>query len=135
MSGVYEDWNHLTVVEKIYLVTHPLNAARIKTSKNDAFQETSKRFGYNGHNDKTDAFRHCFWSAILARDIGYLDAWIYTTAHESDPKNPAGEKKMDLANNLVGLKIGKFCSLSDSNAELSNKCYEALQKGQLLTSP
>ncbi|WP_433963224.1 DUF6973 domain-containing protein [Vibrio parahaemolyticus] len=36
-----------------------------KKAKDVAFFETESRFGINGHNDKSDAFRHCYWSARL----------------------------------------------------------------------
>jgi hypothetical protein len=131
MSGIYEEWHGLTVAEQLLLTAHPLNALIIKQSKPTAFAEAKKRFGINGHNDSSDAFRHCFWAAILARDIGYLDAWAFTTAHESAPGNPADEKAMDLHNNSVGLNLGSYWFIADSNAELSNMCYEAYQKGEL----
>jgi len=136
VDTAYEEFSKLTPAEKVFIATHPLQAMTIKGSKGTAFNETQKRFGVNGHNDSTDAFRHCFWSAILSRDIGYLNAWEFTTAHESDPNNPADEKKMDLHNNSVGLKIGNALPFfGKSNAELSNLCYMALIQGKLITSP
>ncbi|EPP5335791.1 DUF6973 domain-containing protein [Vibrio harveyi] len=56
-----------------------------KRSERCCFFETESRFGINGHNDKSDAFHHCFWSAMLARDIGYKNALEFTTAHEDFP--------------------------------------------------
>lgn len=136
MSTLYNQWSKLTTAEKLLIAAHPVDAVYLRGSKDTAFEETAKRFGVNGRNDRSDAFRHCFWSALLARDIGYLDAWAFTTAHESDPGNPAGEKKMDLHNNSVGLKIGSdYYFFSDSDDELSNSCYQALLDGKLITSP
>ena len=56
-----------------------------------AFAETQRRVGIDGHNDKSDAFRHCFWSAILSRELGFMNALEFTTAHESSPTNPPNE--------------------------------------------
>ena len=56
-------------------------------SRDIAYSETTKRFGHNGRNDKSYAFRHCFWSATLSRDIGYKNALEFTNAHESSPLN------------------------------------------------
>ncbi len=112
-SSLYDKYDHLTDDEKSYFKTHP--------------RQTTKRFGHNGRNDKSDAFRHCFWSATLSRDIGYKNALEFTNAHESSPLNIAKEKTMDL-NNSVGLRIG--ISKSD-NTKLSKLCNDALNAGKL----
>jgi len=139
MSSSYDQWTRLTMSEKLYLATNPLHALIIKDSKDTAYNETKKRFGKNGRNDRSDAFRHCFWSAILSRDIGYMNAFMFTTAHESRPDNDPKEKEMDLHNNKVGLEIGRqffyvttaFGRLFSSDNEISNKCFAALQAGKL----
>lgn len=118
----------LTPAEKTYVKMHPLNASYIAWNKDIAFDETVRRFGKNGHNDSSDAFRHCYWSALLARDIGEADAKEFTDLHESSPSNPAAEKSMDIANNLVGIEIGKK---GGSDGQLSTKCYDALGSGRL----
>jgi hypothetical protein len=127
-SSVIEQFQRLTRDEKIFILMYPEYAAAIKESKATAYAETRRRFGRNGQNDRSDAFRHCFWSAILSRDIGYSAALRFTTAHESSPTNDPAEKKMDLHNNTVGLKIGRA---KGSNHSLSNRCMAALNAGQL----
>ena len=62
----------------------------------------------SGRNTVSDAFRHCFWSALPARDIGYASALRYTNAHEAFAGNFGCEKIMDLHNNAVGLRISRF---------------------------
>ncbi|PXF31500.1 hypothetical protein WH50_09570 [Pokkaliibacter plantistimulans] len=119
---------HLTDAEKKYLTSHPHHAFAIRAAKDKAFAETVTRFSRNGRNDKSDAFRHCYWTALLARDIGHANAQRFTTAHESDPNNPANEKSMDLHNNAVGLSIG--LSMAD-DAKLSQQCMNALLAGRL----
>ena len=137
--GAYDQWNKLTPAEKAVLAwltsQNPAAPLIIKNSKDTAFAETSLRFGKNGHNDRSDAFRHCFWSSLLSRDLGFFGAKAFTDAHESDPANPPGEKAMDLHNNAVGLKIGFFYFIPDSNSALSEKCFKALQNGELQTAP
>lgn len=127
-SSLYDKYEHLTDAEKDYIKTHPHHVTIIMESRNIAYAETTKRFGYNGRNDKSDAFRHCFWSATLARDIGFNNALDFTNAHESSPLNIATEKAMDLHNNSVGLKIG--LSMLD-NTKLSKMCSDALLSGKL----
>lgn len=135
--GAYEQWSNLTPAEKAVIaamMSNPLTVPKvplIKMSKDTAYNETIRRFGRNGRNDRTDAFRHCFWSSVLSRDIGYFWAKAFTDAHETNPDNPADEKEMDLHNNSVGLKIGFYYFIPDSNTSLSDKCNKALENGEL----
>jgi len=135
--GAYEQWSNLTPAEKMVItamMSNPLTVVKvplIKMSKDTAYNETIRRFGRNGRNDRTDAFRHCFWSSVLSRDIGYYWAKLFTDAHETNPDNPADEKEMDLHNNSVGLKIGFYYFIPDSNTNLSDKCNKALENGEL----
>ena len=64
MADEYKQWEKLTPMEKLYIATNPHHAFAIRASKKKAFAETLNRFGHNGHNDESDAFRHCFWSSI-----------------------------------------------------------------------
>lgn len=124
MSG----YSTLTEGEKRYVKRHPVNAYKISECKNKAVAETRKRFGHNGRNDRSDAFRHCFWSALLAREIGYQQALEFTTLHESQPGNELKEKIMDLHNNSVGADIGRN---GGSDEMLSLRSIEALKQGKL----
>ncbi len=126
--SVYEQFKQLTPQEKQYILAHPNHAPAIKSSKEKAFMETTKHFGRNGRNDKSDAFRHCYWSALLARDIGHSGAFHFTTAHESSTLNSRDERNMDLHNNKVGLAIG---ASGGSDEHLSHLCMAALSGGRL----
>jgi hypothetical protein len=127
-SSAIQQFLQLTRDEKIYILMYPEHAAAIKASKETAYAETRRRFGRNGHNDRSDAFRHCFWSALLARDIGYAAALRFTTAHESSPTNDSAEKAMDMHNNSIGLRIGRA---KGSDLALSHRCMAALNSRQL----
>lgn len=126
MSG----YDKLNDHEKGYVREHPFNAYQIRQNRGKAFRETERRFGMNGRNDESDAFRHCYWSALISRDLGRHEAIKFTTLHEMRPGNALAEKSMDLRNNAVGAEIGKK-GLTDE--ELSEKCYEALETGLLET--
>jgi hypothetical protein len=132
--GAYDEFTKMTPAEKAVVaamaVQDPVKVYILKESKQTAFNEATRRFGHNGHNDSSDAFRHCFWSAILTRDIGIMWTKLFTDAHESVDGQPADEKAMDLHNNGVGMDIG-FWSLFNSNLTISNKCFNALQEGKL----
>ena len=56
---------------------------------------------------------------------------MFSDAHETKLGQPLAEKEMDLHNNSVGLQIGFFYFIPDSNKALSDKCYKALQNGEL----
>jgi hypothetical protein len=127
-ASLYKQYTKLTLEERQYLGTHPHHAMTIEQSTKDAYQETQRRFGRNGRNDKSDAFRHCFWSAILARELGVDNALRFTSAHEAHADNDPAEKEMDLHNNKVGIGFGKNAG---TNQELSFRCMFALNGGQL----
>ncbi|KKD00973.1 DUF6973 domain-containing protein [Photobacterium halotolerans] len=127
-----KQYDRLTDAEKDYVKSNPFHVFSIKSAKEKAFEETSREFGKNGRNDASDAFRHCFWSALMARELGYMNAQRFTNAHESSPDNPFMEKKMDLHNNDVGLCIG---ARGGSDRSLSNACMAALQGGELMIIP
>jgi len=128
MTSTYDQYNNLTEKEKSYIKANPHHITTIKESKGAAYSETKKIFGVNGRNDKSDAFRHCFWSALLSKDLGYTNALKFTTAHESSPHNPTNEKAMDLHNNKVGLSIGQN---KKSLNILSLQCQAALKNNKL----
>lgn len=129
MADIYKEWGKLKPAERYYVVRYPQHALAIRKSREIAFKETKKMFARNKRNDRSDAFRHCFWSAILARDIGYDGAKKFTTAHEDFPNNPKDEKEMDLHNNSIGLNIGRHSRAS--NQLLSSMCMAALTQEKL----
>ncbi|MHC1784924.1 MAG: RHS repeat-associated core domain-containing protein [Anaerolineaceae bacterium] len=64
---------------------------------------------YNLLNDKGDAFRHAYWSALITRDFGAQFARDFTSAHETgfSPFLDAREQSfMDMHNNSVGIEVG-----------------------------
>jgi hypothetical protein len=131
IKGIFTD---LTPAEKLYLLTHFWQVSTIKGDAEKALAEAQKRFSTGLHNGPGDAFRHCYWSAMLARDIGADNAKTFTDAHEDWSDNPPDEKAMDLANNKVGIEIGKN-NPSDSDQMLADRCQQALTDGKLTTAP
>lgn len=125
----------LTPSEKWYLATHPHHILTIKENADKALAEAASRYrGAGLHNGNGDAFRHCYWSALLARDIGADNALAFTTAHENYSGNPAGERAMDLHNNSAGIKVAAD-NPNSSDTTLSNLCAKALSSGKLMTVP
>lgn len=128
-------FTNLTPAEKLFLITHPTLVMTIHDLAEQALAEARRRFPGPGlYNGRGDAFRHCFWSALMTREIGADDTRAYTTAHEDYSDNPPGERAMDLHNNGVGIAIGQsFGSATDTG--LSNQCAAALTNGRLVVSP
>ena len=124
-------WEKLTKAEQDYIVWNPWDAEDVERNAKRALAEAQKRFGGGSlHNGAGDAFRHCYWSALLARDIGKEGAVQFTNAHEDFPGNPPKEKDMDLNNNTVGVEIGA-ASANVSDDALATKCFDALSAGKL----
>ena len=124
-------WDRLTEGERSYLSRHPWHADDIEGHANKALSQAAKLFGKGSlHNGAGDAFRHCYWNALLARDIGKDSALEFTTAHEEWPANPPAEKSMDLHNNSIGADIGSS-NPNVSDDVLSAKCHQALIDGKL----
>lgn len=127
---VTKDYNRLNEQEKEYLFKNPHKIFLIKKITDIAFLETKNRFPKvkRPHNNKADAFRHCYWSALLVKELGYMNAKEFTDIHEEGRKdNPVAEKKMDLHNNKIGLELGKFVS-TKSNQKIADACFEVIQK-------
>ena len=126
-----QQYDHLTQDEKIYIFTHPWHADEIERNAQKALAEAIHRFGAgSAHNGAGDAFRHCYWSALLSRDIGEANALQFTTAHENFPLNPVPEKDMDLWNNRIGIAIG-VANPKATDTTLAIACYGAYMSGKL----
>jgi hypothetical protein len=80
------------------------------------------------HNGNADAFRHCYWNALMTINIERSWTHSWTKAHEEYPGNPPLEKLMDLRNNLNGQQIGMAYQTNDRS---KSGCLAATQVGRL----
>jgi hypothetical protein len=127
-----QNFGDLTAEEKLLVAFFPAQALIIKANKNPAEQETFNRFGINGRNDKSDAFRHAFFNAMNANDVGIQLALAFSNAHESEtPSLLIKEVQMDIHNNAIGVNIGVNASIFVSDLDLSNTVYQSLLNGLL----
>lgn len=127
-----EGLGDLTDAEKLLVNLFPLQALIIRENKLPAESETQARFGTNGINDKSDAFRHAYFNAMNSNDAGDTIARLFSNAHESEVSlNLILEKQMDLFNNNVGHIIGDNASFFISDGELSNLVYQKILNGSL----
>lgn len=131
MDDYRKNYDRLNASEKLTLALMPLSVGKIQDDAEKALAEAKRRFDPSTlHNGRGDAFRHCYWAALMTRDIGFLNTKSITDAHEDGPGNPRAEKDMDLHNNLQGILIGLGHKKS-SDKELADLCEAALRVGKL----
>ncbi|MFH1224054.1 MAG: hypothetical protein V1647_06930 [Pseudomonadota bacterium] len=70
------------------------------------------------HNGAGDAFRHCYWTCLMTRELGEHTALDYSDYHEFSDANPCDEAIMDYTNNRIGVKIAN--ASSDCEKECKN---------------
>ena len=127
----YETWQKLTTWEKVSLGLRPFAVPSVNECAGKALTEAAKRYPPQSlRNGAGDAFRHCYWSALMTRDIGFLNTKAITDSHEEGPGIPEDEKAMDLHNNLQGMVIG-IQHRKASDRELADACAQALVDGKL----
>lgn len=102
----------------------------LQTSRK-AQTETKRRFGINGMDDKSDAFRHAFWNALMANGHGVSFAKTIADNHEKYNPGSALANQMDLYNNAQGRSVRNFGSVCYLEADLSNAVYSLLTSGKL----
>ena len=130
--GISKEYDDLNQQEKDFVFWHPIAALNFRSNSKTAIEEAKKRFNYaTRHNGSIDAFRHCYWSALNARDQGPELAKQFGDAKKSRSDNPENEKKMDLHNNAVGYSIGQFMN-GASDRHLAVLCVQAWAAGKLI---
>lgn len=80
--SVYDQWKTLTIKEQALVKSHPIEAYYVNKARNIAWAETERRFkkyyndGVGNHgDDKSDAFRHAYWNALMSKYIGEVVPW------------------------------------------------------------
>lgn len=121
-----EGYNTLTAEERVLVVNNPFAALVIASNRIRAENKTEEIFTLNGHNDKSDAFRHAYFQALNVISVGYDLTSQFAWAHEQNPDQPEIEKQMDLYNNSVGMDIGLHFNVTEQ------AILDALNSGQLV---
>ncbi|NVK20589.1 MAG: hypothetical protein HWE30_17995 [Methylocystaceae bacterium] len=102
---------------------------------------TKKQFGKNGRSDDSDAFRHAYWSFMMAKKLGVEGAKNIGDGHETaslrsyyqGSDQTDGELLMDLHNNQIGRQL--YERYKDSDLPPEKIIMDALNSGQLQTVP
>ena len=94
--------------------------------------ERSARNAWVQNNGHRDAFRHCYWNAILTDEFG--ESWTrqFATAHEALPGNEAAREAMDLYNNEVGRAIAGSKPWWAGRTWLARMVRQAVDSGRLV---
>lgn len=97
-----------------------------------AFDEADARFETENRNDDhNDAFRHAYWSALMADEFGVEWSHDFGTAHEQIPGNNAARESMDLYNNEVGRQIAE-ANPGASREELADLVAQSVDDGEMV---
>lgn len=81
------------------------------------------------NNGIGDAFRHCYWNALMTISVGRDAAKKIADLHEDhNTAGSAAAREMDLKNNEIGREVG---SQSKTSEEARTKCHEHAQTGYL----
>lgn len=115
-------------------VLYGANCVHVVDAKVWAESVTEWKFGHNGRNDMSDAFRHCAWIGALATRLGERDAYTVGFIHEENGPGPESENKMDDWNNFTGAGIGAAAvrsGTSDQWGYVMNECETKARKYEL----
>ena len=79
-----------------------------------------------------NAFQHCFWSCLLASQLGEATAFKATNIWESC--NPGGlDTYVDLANNQAGFDCAEDAGFFSFIGDCEECCLQKLNDGELVT--
>jgi hypothetical protein len=119
---------------KCLFLVGPFDCAKSKSDADTAAAAARESYPANTlHNGIGDAFRHCYWNALMTISVGRNSAKKIADLHEdNNPTGPIGEREMDLKNNEIGRQVG---SESKTPAEARAKCDAHVQTGYLQLSP
>ena len=141
-------FGQLSRPEKIWIVAHPFvaqKAYRLTQKAIIASHEMKKDSLLDGDDNggQVDAFRHAYWMALLAQKIKAKKAIRLGMVHEKGNQIQFKKSKleegtlpdsiscvMDLANNKIGVQIGKENRLLNEN-ELMSLIKKEVIKGKM----
>lgn len=130
----FEDGYRLTAAERALIKKYPLPAYIIFTNRKTAIAQTEAKMGQNGLNDRSDAFRHCFFQAFntISAFVGADLTRKFADAHETEiPPQLILESSMDLFNNNVGILYGQSVSFFISVDALAKGALNKVINGEL----
>ncbi|CAF2607394.1 unnamed protein product [Rotaria sp. Silwood2] len=124
----------LTEGIKCVFLVGPFDCAKAKTDADNAAAEARQSYPADTlHNGIGDAFRHCYWNALMTISIGRDQAKKVADLHEdNNTTGPYNERVMDLTNNEIGRQLGSESKTAD---EAREKCSANVRSGYLQLAP
>lgn len=110
----------------------PIDCYTARNDANTAFNTAAELYPDSTHNGPGDAFRHCYWNALMAIHINPDQAKTVADNHEELGSGPEAERQMDYKNNEIGREIG---SNSPDEESAKNGCIGAVDSGRLQLAP
>jgi hypothetical protein len=110
----------------------PQELAKLDALRNDAYERELEFSGQSKNADDgvSDAFRHAYGAAMIAREFGPAWAHAYTSAHEDrGVGNPSAREFMDRHNNRLGISIAA-ANPDASPEELEQLVADAIRDGK-----
>jgi hypothetical protein len=105
-------------------------ARKAKNLADKAGREAQEKFPGGGlHNGPGDAWSHCYWSCLMARNLGQKCAKAIGDNHEAAGDRTgqrSEEHKMDQSNNSTGR------NLASQSGDCGDLCKKALDDGKLI---
>ncbi|MET7976307.1 hypothetical protein ABZW44_25330 [Streptomyces mirabilis] len=124
----------VTPAERNYCFWNPYDCSKARDHAEIALQ-----YAKDLYPDRTlfqgtgDAFRHCYWNALMEVFVDHETAYEVATRHESQSRGV--DKETDLKNNKKGREIGRYYKARYSKAEAYKKtrssCKSHVSKGKL----
>ena len=137
-------FSRLSGPEKCWVIFHPFvakKALKISVKTREITKEIQQKniLKGNGNGGQIDAFRHTFWMATLAQEIGARRARSLGGKHEKGNYKDYKKRRledgvipdkissdMDLFNNEVGIEIG----LKSDNLDIEKKVVKTVLRGE-----
>ncbi len=94
---------NITDEDRVLIAKHPFEMYAAHQVRNRSYQLCKPMFGKPATNDASDACRHFVGSALLYKELGPELSEKILNAHEESVDQPFEQKRMDLANNSMGL--------------------------------
>lgn len=127
----YSDYGRLNGAEKSFC-RWPSRWSICSTAFNDsssALSEAQHLYPNSLHNGQGDAFRHCYWSALMTIHMGRQTAAGFGDRHEEVDDQPYIEYLMDQRNNAIGRDdVGQYVAKS---WKASRACKSRADDGRL----
>ena len=106
------------------------------SAKNEAEDAMKKAFPglYNATDNQADAFRHAYWSFVMAQSYGYDVARSISDAYERAHPNNDSSAAMDVYNNHIGAALGVSNPAAISLDDRTKIIMNALDQGHLIAN-